>query len=334
MNKTPLLSVIMPVYNVESYLPRAIKSVISQTFTDWELIIVIDGSPDCCGEIALQYASTDRRLKVFSKENGGLSDARNFGLEKATGRWIHFFDSDDWIDSTYYESMISHARGCDILISGYKVDYETDGTRTTRSMTPVPVEPWRLVGFINNFINFAWNKLFSRSFLEINNLLFEKGLNVVEDLEFMSRCIKVGAQLGFCHADGYHYRVDDRPSLSRSFSVASVMLAVRSVETRGQMLDSLLTDDGEKVEVLEYAKYIVVRNLLHALHNYGDAEIAPRRREWTSQILHTPELRLSSQPSPRAPMNLTDRILWRLIAARKVRLLNYLYRMRHRFNRR
>lgn len=91
----PLISVIVPVYNVEKYLPRCIDSIIDQTFKNFELLLIDDGSKDKSGEICDEYAKRDNRIKVFHKENGGVSSARNVGLDSAKGEWIIFCDSDD-----------------------------------------------------------------------------------------------------------------------------------------------------------------------------------------------------------------------------------------------
>ena len=101
----PKISVIVPVYKVEKYLPECIESVLAQTFTDFELILVDDGSPDNSGKICDDYATRDSRIRVFHKENGGVSSARNLGLDNARGEWIGFVDPDDWIEPDMYEQM-------------------------------------------------------------------------------------------------------------------------------------------------------------------------------------------------------------------------------------
>ena len=97
----PEFSIIVPIYKVEKYLEICIDSIIGQSFCNFELILVDDGSPDTCGEICDRYSSSDTRVKVVHKENGGLSSARNFGLDIATGKYIYFVDSDDWIGENY-----------------------------------------------------------------------------------------------------------------------------------------------------------------------------------------------------------------------------------------
>lgn len=99
--ETPQISIVVPVYNVEKYLERCIDSILAQTFTDFELLLINDGSKDSSGLICDKYAEKDSRIRVFHKENGGVSRARNLGISNARGRWLCFIDSDDWVDKEY-----------------------------------------------------------------------------------------------------------------------------------------------------------------------------------------------------------------------------------------
>ena len=103
--KHPQISIIVPVYNVEQYLQSCIDSIITQTYTDWELLLVDDGSPDRSGEICDEYAKKDNRIRVFHKRNGGVSSARNLGLDKAQGEWVTFIDADDYILSDFIKGL-------------------------------------------------------------------------------------------------------------------------------------------------------------------------------------------------------------------------------------
>ena len=104
-----LISIVVPIYKVEKYIHRCIESILAQTFTDFDLILVDDGSPDNCGKICDEYAVKDKRIHVIHKENGGLSDARNAGIDWAfansDSEWITFIDSDDWIHPKYLETL-------------------------------------------------------------------------------------------------------------------------------------------------------------------------------------------------------------------------------------
>lgn len=116
----PTLSIIVPVYNVEAYIKRCLNSILAQTFTDFELILVDDGSPDGCPAICDEYAARDRRITVIHKPNGGLSDARNAGLDIAAGEFLGFVDSDDYISPNMYEKLVEAIKssGADLVACG------------------------------------------------------------------------------------------------------------------------------------------------------------------------------------------------------------------------
>ena len=99
---SPYISIIVPVYNVEKYLERCLNSIKNQTFSDWECILIDDGSPDNSGKICDDYAARDKRIMVKHQKNGGVSKARNIGLGSATGEYVTFLDSDDWLDSNAF----------------------------------------------------------------------------------------------------------------------------------------------------------------------------------------------------------------------------------------
>ncbi len=107
MNQNPRISVIVPVYNVEQYLPRCVESILAQTYENLEILLVDDGTKDNSGAICDAYARQDARVKAIHKKNGGLSSARNAGIDAATGEYLSFVDSDDWIEPDMYEKMMA-----------------------------------------------------------------------------------------------------------------------------------------------------------------------------------------------------------------------------------
>ncbi len=117
----PKVSIIIPVYRAELYLSKCVDSIISQTFLDWELLLVEDGSPDRSGEICDEYARRDSRIRVFHKPNGGVSSARNLGLKNATGEWITFVDADDWISQQTLETCSSYFSTYDVIRFSMKI---------------------------------------------------------------------------------------------------------------------------------------------------------------------------------------------------------------------
>lgn len=121
----PLISVIVPVYNIEHYLERCIESIITQTYANLEIILVDDGSTDCSGKICDEYAKKDERIKVIHKANGGLVSARKAGIVEASGDYATYVDGDDWIEKNMYEHLFARIEDADIIISGVVRDYKS-----------------------------------------------------------------------------------------------------------------------------------------------------------------------------------------------------------------
>lgn len=119
MNNSPKISIIVPVFNVENYLHRCIDSILVQTFKDFEVLLIDDGSTDKSGKICDEYAFNDNRVKVFHKRNGGVSSARNVGLNNAVGKWVTFCDSDDYVHENFLYDFLSQPHTVDLLSQGY-----------------------------------------------------------------------------------------------------------------------------------------------------------------------------------------------------------------------
>ena len=125
----PLLSVVIPIFRVEKYLSKCVESVLAQTYPNLEIILVDDGSDDACPEICDQFEKNNKNVLAFHKQNGGLSDTRNYGIQKSKGSWVLFLDSDDYLDSDYIESLMSFLfkTQADMVIGGFTNEWE-DGT--------------------------------------------------------------------------------------------------------------------------------------------------------------------------------------------------------------
>ena len=142
-----LISVIVPVYKVENYIHRCIDSIIAQTFTEFELVLVDDGSPDNCGKICDEYALKDKRIHVIHKENGGLSDARNAGIdwtfENSDSEWLTFIDSDDWVHKKYLESLINGAinTNSDVVIGGFQLSSDSSPNVNVDNLNAIILTP-------------------------------------------------------------------------------------------------------------------------------------------------------------------------------------------------
>ena len=176
-----MVSVIVPVYKVEKYLERCIKSIVNQTYKEIELIIVDDGSPDKCPEICDKWAEKDKRIKVIHKENGGLSDARNAGMQIASGEYMAFVDSDDWISPFYLEYLVKSIVDskcdiveCDIIrTQGTGFEKQID-KKNIRNLNIFQTEE-ALKELIEDrhLHQYVWNKLYKRTVIQ--KIMFEKG---------------------------------------------------------------------------------------------------------------------------------------------------------------
>ena len=171
------ISVIVPIYNVEKYLRQCIDSIINQTYKNLEIILVNDGSPDNCGQICDEYSKYDERIIVIHKKNGGLSDARNAGLDASTGEYISFIDSDDWIDTNMFEIMMNlmEINKADISECGVKYIYDNDNSyedeNTNISIFNREESLNQLV--LDNIRQTVWNKLYKKRIIE--NIQFKVG---------------------------------------------------------------------------------------------------------------------------------------------------------------
>lgn len=209
--KQPVISVIVPVYNAENYLNRCVDSLLSQTFADYELILVNDGSKDSSGVICDSYAAKDNRVRVFHKANGGVSSARNIGLDNARGEWIVFCDSDDYVSERYLENLISGADDENIdLVFNYAVVHNIGEIEKENY-------PEKLINlaeisdlFLNNDLAWhtsTWSKLFKRDLIERLKLRYITDIHIGEDAIFlftyMLACRKIRV---ICTCD-YHYLI-------------------------------------------------------------------------------------------------------------------------------
>ena len=205
----PLISVVIPIYNVENYLNECVDSVINQTYKNIEIILVDDGSPDNCPKICDEYAKKDNRIKVIHKKNGGLSDARNCGINQSNGEFIAFVDSDDYIEKDYLSSMYKNLKDNDVKIAacGYVnlvndkdvriINYEN----IEKKYSTIEAEKYlNIVGYFNVS---SCNKLFDKKLFE--NIKFPLNKKS-EDWFIMYKLIEKSGGLYYSSVPKYYYR--------------------------------------------------------------------------------------------------------------------------------
>lgn len=199
-------SIIVPIYKVEAYLDKCVKSLINQTYNDIEIILIDDGSPDNCPNLCDEYAQKDSRIKVVHKENGGLSDARNAGLKVATGDYVVFVDSDDYIETDACEKFLKYTKSnCDIVIGDALAEGGNVNLSHISSCETMTGKEYLLKAHKAKKASMAaWLNIYKRDFLLNNKLSFKKGI-LHEDEEFTPRAF-LAAQTVVCSGIRfYHY---------------------------------------------------------------------------------------------------------------------------------
>lgn len=210
------LSIIVPVYNVEPFLRRCVDSILAQTCTDFELILVDDGSPDNCGAICDEYAQKDSRIFVVHKENGGLASARNAGMKVAGGKYVLFCDSDDFVAPEWCEHLCACAEehSHDLVFGGFDIA-GPEGT-FKRNGASYQGHFSRQDFFDKSLPGFAWSKVFDLEILRDNKITFPEDV-IIEDLPFVLRYLEHVDSLFGCGYPEYHYYHDDRETLSKKY---------------------------------------------------------------------------------------------------------------------
>ncbi len=250
MSSTPKISVIVPVYNVEKYIRRCLDSIQNQTFTDWECICVDDGTPDSSGKICDEYAEKDSRFVVLHKENGGVSSARNAGLDVAKGEWITFVDSDDYVESNWlFEQYKDITSGdFDVCVCGFYgkgvTQYKILNRETAKTST-----------FTEGGLGgFSFLRLIRRR--NVENIRYNTSIYYLEDTDFFYRVFDNCNQILWTDKPLYHYEYN-------SDSITRTLLISQKAYTAVETLDRLFENEKNKKlkKVLNFQRKSIRHNL-------------------------------------------------------------------------
>ena len=219
MQNNPLISIVVPVYNVEKYLKKCIQSIINQTYKNLEIILVDDGSSDNSGKICDEFAQKDNRIKVIHKTNGGLSDARNAGLDIMSGEWVSFVDSDDFVSKYYIENLYNLATEfmADVSMVSYSKIYTTDFISDYEAFN----KPRKFTAFscIEKLFYCklcgigAWGKLYKSQLFE--NIRFPIG-RISEDVGTIPYVLDKANSIAYCDIKDYFYLMRDNSITNES----------------------------------------------------------------------------------------------------------------------
>lgn len=240
MNPIKLISVIIPIYNVEAYLERCIDSVLSQTYTNLEIWLVDDGSPDRCGEICDEYALKDSRIKVIHKPNGGLSDARNVALDKMRGEWVVFIDSDDYVAPNHIENLLDLTQKHNAEIAIHSL------SRFTEKDPPKPLEEAQskvynsqraleTLFYQKDFDNAACGKIYHSSLFK--DIRYPKGL-LYEDLATTYRLLLKAHHIAFAPVGSYYYFTRHDSIENSSFTEKKLDSCLQIIEQLQKEMDN------------------------------------------------------------------------------------------------
>lgn len=254
--KYMLISVIIPVYKVERYLSRCVDSILNQTFTDFELILVDDGSPDKCGQMCDEYAEINKRIHVIHKKNGGLSDARNAGIdwcyENSNSEWIAFIDSDDWIHPRYLEilykatqeynssiSVCSYKKADDFLPFDEIMDFDIEHLKTEELFVKHHIEA-----------TVAWAKLYKKDYFKSVRYPF----GVIHEDEFVTyKLLFQNEKIAFVNLPLYFYYVNPQGIMNSKWSEKYLVIIDAFIQQR----EYFKTKGNNEVLVYVVTQYIM-----------------------------------------------------------------------------
>lgn len=215
----PLVSIIVPVYKAERWLYRCVDSILAQTMPDFELLLIDDGSPDKSGEICDEYAKQDSRIRVFYKENGGVSSARNLGLDNAQGEWISFIDADDWVEKEYL-ARLTEKLDADMILGGVKYTsgeiHKTDNEFYDEAFIGNCI--CKYSG--NSILKSPWGNLLRRRNINQNGLYFDLSVRYGEDTLFNKQYILGCKSVRVIAALNYNFRADEEISYIDKYNLS------------------------------------------------------------------------------------------------------------------
>ena len=261
----PLFSVIVPVYNTEKYLNQCVEGVLNQTLCDIEVILVDDGSTDNSPKICDAYARQDTRIKVIHKENGGLSSARNAGLDVAIGQYIVFIDSDDFYhNSNDLWDIYLKLNQCDtdILIIGQQKYFQSDTIYVEKRILDIPEREKDVVRFLmenNIFIASACDKIYSRQFIEKNGLRFVLNQKS-EDIEWCIKLLLAKPKIEVLSKSIYVYRKQNANSITANIGRKNI------TDISGVLLKYIDKDNiyVKHFLAVQYVQLLAITNLVES----------------------------------------------------------------------
>ena len=264
-----VISIVVPIYNVEKELPKCIESIIGQTYTYLEIILVNDGSPDNCALICEEYADKDSRIILINKKNGGLSDARNAGLRKATGKYVMYVDSDDYLELTACEQLLYGMKYEDVdFVVGAIKENRNESIVYQKHTCVMPGKKYDAKNFIiasikaNEWYAPVVLNLYRRDFLIANNLYFKVG-QYYEDMDMLPRIYLRAKNIVYIDYDFYNYVIRDNSIMKSSISPKKTVDAINNYICWKKYFDQI-----EDKELQKHLYGIMIKCYLKSCRNH------------------------------------------------------------------
>ena len=282
-----LISVVVPCYNVEKYLEKCVQSIVCQTYTNLEIILVDDGSKDSTPELCDKLALTDSRIKVVHKTNCGVSEARNTGIDVASGKYITFFDSDDWIEfdtiKIAYEKII--ANSLDLIVWGYTADFVDDKENILKSnicAVKGVCEKNKATVLTQNYSlglsGYVWNKIYSLDIIRNNKILFKSDISLYEDLLFNAQYYMCCKKIEFIDYIGNHYIQRNSLSLGTKRYENIFELKLMGCKARENILKYFDVEKHSVDKIMSYYYYGALKSAVLNIKTEPNASFEDRKQ--------------------------------------------------------
>ena len=317
------VSVIVPVYNVEKYIDKCLNTLVNQTLKDIEIIIVNDGSPDNSQEIIDKYQKKyPKKIKSYIKENGGQGSARNFGLEKATGEYIGYVDSDDFIELDMYEKLYNKAKknDLDIVICGNYCVTET-GNKTEESDRRLFSDKKKNAFFGKMAV---WNKIYKRELLLNSNISFRSKL-WYEDLDFTVQILSLAKKVGYVDKPLYNYLIREGSTMNNSNIKRNLEILLAFDEV---LKNDKIKDNKEIIEFLGIF-HILIAATVRVVNADADKK---NKKEIINKLLNYVEEHFPSYKSNKYLNTLekNKKIIYKLILIKQYWLIKVIFKIKRR----
>ena len=268
-----MISIIIPVYNGEKYLKKSIESILYQTYPEWELILVDNGSEDNSFRICQEYAGRDQRIEVIHLQNNrGVSGARNSGMEQAAGEYVTFLDADDWVAPDYLEQLMNTAQStqADMLVCGFQRVYDKQryeeggevlsGEERNRNFEVKSYSRKEYVGqCLLNGCTHCWGVLYKASLVE--GIRFPDKITIGEDVLFLIDAVLQAEKLAVTQYDGYRYYINENGTMNRKFTPSYMDQILCWQKAKEKLLEQYLFAEDKLNSILVVSTMLVVGKL-------------------------------------------------------------------------